>query len=187
MIILGVDTTSSQCSVALWNNGRITVNSHQAQKAQHTEFLLPLIQKTLTESNQTIHTIDKFGIVVGPGSFTGIRAGLATVLGFRLVTGKYVCGFSTFEVFASYTQQYIQTKKNIAVILAGRYIQIFSPSLQPLTAPSRIQNIPQNVFTVSDQEPPQHYTGTIIQPDASLIATLTATKIPIYPPKPLYF
>lgn len=61
---------------------------------KHNEILLPLIEEVLKENNITLKDIDELGVVVGPGSFTGIRVGIATIKAFRDVFGKNAKGIN---------------------------------------------------------------------------------------------
>lgn len=67
------------------------------EKRTHSEVLLPLVDKVLNKAAATNKDIDLYGVTVGPGSFTGIRIGIATVKGMALVTGKKVAGVSSTE------------------------------------------------------------------------------------------
>lgn len=66
----------------------------------HSERLVPMIKEVLDNLNLSINDIDLFGVAVGPGSFTGLRIGLATVKTFAHITNKPIVGVSTLEAMA---------------------------------------------------------------------------------------
>lgn len=86
MKILALDSTAQAASAAVWEDG--TVRSYfVAESGQtHSEVLLPMAQAALSAVHLTPEEIDYFAVTVGPGSFTGVRIGVATVKGlaFRL-------------------------------------------------------------------------------------------------------
>ncbi len=82
MNILVVNTCNKVLQVALKKEDKEFLYNYQSSK--HNECLLDLIEKILTDSNLTLNNIDCIGVVVGPGSFTGIRVGIATVKAFKM-------------------------------------------------------------------------------------------------------
>ena len=90
------------------------------------------------EYSLSLDIIDRFGVNVGPGSFTGIRIGLATARGFRLATGRPVYGFSTFEVLAHDVPPYLRQGRIVMIAITIQktkpevFVQEFSESLDPL-------------------------------------------------------
>jgi tRNA threonylcarbamoyladenosine biosynthesis protein TsaB len=71
-----------------------------SQDMSHSEKLVPMIKEVLDSLNLTVDDIDLFAAAVGPGSFTGLRIGLATVKAFAHVTNKPIIGVSTLEALA---------------------------------------------------------------------------------------
>ncbi len=97
MKILAVATARSDMSVALLEGDRIRAEFAVNDERQHSLTLLPAIDHLCKEENIPIGSIDLFACAAGPGSFTGLRVGLATVKGLAMVTGKPVVGVSTLE------------------------------------------------------------------------------------------
>lgn len=101
--VLAVDTSAERCSVTLWRGdaGQAgTVLGHRALAGGrlHAEKLVPLANDVLARAGVDFGAIDRFGVVTGPGSFTGVRIGLATVTGWMLATGKPAIGVSAFDI-----------------------------------------------------------------------------------------
>ena len=100
MLVLGVDTSLPVLSVALIRDDSVLGAIALEGKGSRNEKLLPAIDWLLTESNIDRHAIDLYAVTRGPGSFTGVRIGIATVQGIALALGKPVCAMSTHEAIA---------------------------------------------------------------------------------------
>ncbi|MDX1921722.1 MAG: tRNA (adenosine(37)-N6)-threonylcarbamoyltransferase complex dimerization subunit type 1 TsaB [Alphaproteobacteria bacterium] len=100
MNILAIDTGGDCCAVTLRIDGKLaSENIIQTQRDQ-AKILAPLTQELLKENNLNVNDIDRFGIAIGPGSFTGLRVGLAFIRGLALGSGKQAYGFDHFKVIA---------------------------------------------------------------------------------------
>lgn len=100
MLILAADTSLPLLSVALLRDDALLGAVSLEGKGSRNEKLLPAIDWLLTESNADRHDVDLFAVTRGPGSFTGVRIGLATMQGMALALGKPVCAMSTHEAIA---------------------------------------------------------------------------------------
>lgn len=97
---LAIDTSSRYLTV-LARKGERTVLRHLPDCAmQHSVILMEEIDRALSEADLTPSDCDFFGAVTGPGSFTGIRIGIATAKGFALATGKKLCAVTSFDLIA---------------------------------------------------------------------------------------
>lgn len=100
MLILALDSTALVGSVALCEDdhllGEFTVNTGHT----HSETLLPMVDAVLHTCGKTVDDIDLFACTAGPGSFTGVRIGAATVKGLAFGKGKPCLGISTLEALA---------------------------------------------------------------------------------------
>lgn len=92
-----VNTANSNLLVQLVKGDEIFVKNELSVK-KHNERILTLIEEILNENNITLNNIDEFGVVIGPGSFTGIRVGIATIKAFKDVTGKVAKGVNNLEL-----------------------------------------------------------------------------------------
>ncbi|HSP17435.1 MAG TPA: tRNA (adenosine(37)-N6)-threonylcarbamoyltransferase complex dimerization subunit type 1 TsaB [Thermoanaerobaculia bacterium] len=100
MLVLGVDSSLPILSVALLRDGALIGAVALEGKDSRNEKLLPAIDWLLSESGVDRHVIDLFAVTRGPGSFTGVRIGLATVQGLAMAMGRPVCAMSTHEAIA---------------------------------------------------------------------------------------
>jgi tRNA threonylcarbamoyl adenosine modification protein YeaZ len=100
MYALAVDTSLPLLSVALLSDRSVLGTIALEGKGSRNEKLLPSIDWLLTESGIERGAIDLFAVTRGPGSFTGVRIGLATIQGLALAIGRPVCAMSTHEAIA---------------------------------------------------------------------------------------
>ena len=100
MLILAADTSLPLLSVALLRDETLIGSIALEGKGSRNEKLLPAIDWLLSEAAVDRKTIDLFAVTRGPGSFTGVRIGLATIQGLALAVGKPICAMSTHEAIA---------------------------------------------------------------------------------------
>ncbi|MEA3266240.1 MAG: tRNA (adenosine(37)-N6)-threonylcarbamoyltransferase complex dimerization subunit type 1 TsaB [Candidatus Fermentibacteria bacterium] len=100
-IWLGIDTTSSVGSVALLKDGLLLTESILPVTGFHSEKILPAVKKAMKESGVSGCDLSGIGVSLGPGSYTGLRIGLATVLGLASGWEVPVKGVSTLRVIAA--------------------------------------------------------------------------------------
>lgn len=79
--ILGIDTSTDNCSVALMKNGEILSERSEIAKSAHSEKLIAFISDIFNETGTKIQDINAIGVNIGPGSFTGLRIGLSVAKG----------------------------------------------------------------------------------------------------------
>jgi tRNA threonylcarbamoyl adenosine modification protein YeaZ len=100
VLVLAADTSLPILSVALVSDGILIGAMALEGRGSRNEKLLPSIDWLLVENGVDRRSIDLFATTRGPGSFTGVRIGLATLQGLALVLGKPVCAMSTHEAIA---------------------------------------------------------------------------------------
>jgi tRNA threonylcarbamoyladenosine biosynthesis protein TsaB len=101
MRVLAVDTTGAHGSVAVVENGELEgLIGLRERTPRHAESLLPTIDQLLRLLSLTLEEIDGFAVAVGPGSFTGLRIGIAAVEGLSFATGRPAAGVSALEATA---------------------------------------------------------------------------------------
>ena len=98
--ILAVDSSAKSASVAITEDDRLISESFVNVGLTHSETLMPMIESSLNNAKLNINDIDAFCVTTGPGSFTGIRIGVAAIKGLAQ-PGKKLCGgVSTLEAMA---------------------------------------------------------------------------------------
>lgn len=100
MLILAIDSATPVAGVALLNGEKLIKEEFSNYKKTHSETLMLMVDRVLKECQCTIQQVDAFAVTTGPGSFTGLRIGLAAVKGLSMATGKPVVAVSTLDTLA---------------------------------------------------------------------------------------
>jgi tRNA threonylcarbamoyladenosine biosynthesis protein TsaB len=100
MRILALDTSTAAGSAALAEDGRVILARAGDGSRTHGERLPMELMALLDEAQVTLADVDRLAVAVGPGSFTGLRVGIATIQGLALAKGALVVPVSTFEALA---------------------------------------------------------------------------------------
>lgn len=100
MRILALESASSAASVAIWAKGGIKAEMTLCDGRTHSERLLPLIESALRATSLEVSDMDAVAVSVGPGSFTGIRIGVATANALALAANLPVIEVMTLEALA---------------------------------------------------------------------------------------
>ena len=100
MKILAIDTSALVATAALCEDGTPIAVCSQKSGLTHSATMLPIIKNIMDNTNTSIDDIDMFAVSEGPGSFTGIRIGIATVKGLAFGKNKICIGVSTLEALA---------------------------------------------------------------------------------------
>jgi tRNA threonylcarbamoyladenosine biosynthesis protein TsaB len=98
--ILTLDTSTRCCSVALSCNDQLRAELHLCSDTPLTSRILSSIDTVLREGGLSLAELDGIGVALGPGSFTGLRVGIATVKGLALAAGIATVGFSSLAMLA---------------------------------------------------------------------------------------
>jgi tRNA threonylcarbamoyladenosine biosynthesis protein TsaB len=118
-MLLAIDTSTKQAGIALYDDARGLIaeyNWHSANR--HTEELMPAISHMLAQADMTPSALRAVAVALGPGSFTGLRVGLAAAKGLALANGLTLLGIPTLDTVAHPHQA--QPVPVIAVLQAGR-------------------------------------------------------------------
>ena len=100
MVILGVDCSSKQSSVCIMKDDRVIYTAVQATNTTHSQNFLPMIQGALTVCSLTPKDVDLYAVTLGPGSFTGLRIGLAAIKGMASANNTACIGVSSLKALA---------------------------------------------------------------------------------------
>ncbi len=99
-MILGIDSSAITAGCALCDGERIIAEQFLNTKHTHSQTLLPMVETMLQSADVTLSDVDVIAITEGPGSFTGLRIGIASVKGMAMGAGKKCVGISTLEAIA---------------------------------------------------------------------------------------
>lgn len=142
MKILAFDTALNACSVAITDDHDVLAHIHEKRRRGHAETLMPMIEGLMGGIGLAYRDIDLIAVTVGPGTFTGLRIGLAAARGMSLAARKPLVGVTTLEALAAAVpEEMTQERPVIATADARRgeiYLQSFDVSggdkiISPLT------------------------------------------------------
>lgn len=139
LTILALDTTTEACSVACWRWGEVFAQKYAHLGHGHAEALVPMVASVMAESGLCYDQLDAIAVTIGPGTFTGLRVGLAAARGLALASSKPMIGVTTLEAIAHAAQS--DERSVLAVLDARRgqlYAQAFDPMLMPIGPPSAL-------------------------------------------------
>jgi tRNA threonylcarbamoyl adenosine modification protein YeaZ len=100
MRLLAIDTALEACSVAVADGERIVTRSQNVGRG-HAEILMGQVEDAMRQAGLAFADLDRIAVIIGPGSFTGLRVGIAAARGFALATGKPAVGISTLAAHAA--------------------------------------------------------------------------------------
>lgn len=100
MTVLGIDTSAVSASAAVIEDGRLIAETYTNVGLQHSRTLMPMVENMLACCEMPLSHIDRFAVTVGPGSFTGVRIGVAAVKGLALAADTPCVGVSTLHAIA---------------------------------------------------------------------------------------
>ena len=100
MKILALDTSTMLATCAVLDENRVLGEYSLNQEETHSEKLVPMVKEVLDSLGLKVSDIDLYGVATGPGSFTGLRIGVATIKAFAHLFDKPVVGISTLEALA---------------------------------------------------------------------------------------
>lgn len=209
MNILAFDTTLGACSAAVAKTdgkARRIFGRYELRDRQHAETIIPMIEETLEESGLGWDALDAIAVTSGPGSFTGVRVGVATARGLALALDKPLIAATSLDVMARHACGELDLEKDaFAVAVDARrgevYLAIYDADGAPVSeaiaaTPNRAGNVVDEAgvsVVVGSGAPLLAGDGsrtsrlTDLQPDARILAAM-AVDLPTIdgPLRPLY-
>ncbi len=209
MLVLAIDTALEACSAAIFDSaqGAILSSESEIMARGHAEASMPLLDRVMREAGLDFFSIDRIAVTVGPGSFTGLRVGIAAARGLALAAKKEVVGITTLAALAA---PYIAADPAtpVAATIDGRhrhvYFELYGAQGRVLLAP-RIIPVEEAVHAaagaaarlvgsgarmMADIWPDPTHLPPIDErraPDINWVARLgAAVQLREAPPKPLY-
>lgn len=140
MRVLAIDTALAACSAVMLDTEHADAAKHESLPMQrgHAEALMPMIKRVMERSGLAFADLDRIAVTTGPGSFTGLRVGIAAARGLGLAAGKPVVGLTTLAAFAAPFIAADDTLPVVAAIDARHdqvYLQVFGPGGRTIVAP----------------------------------------------------
>lgn len=141
-LLLHIDTALAKATVGLSRDGNLLMELGNMIQQDHAAFVQPAIQQLLNRLNCSIADVDAIGVTSGPGSYTGLRVGMASAKGICYALGKPLLTLSTLEVMtAAAIEQYPEFDVYVPMIDARRnevYTALYSSSLDLILPPRAI-------------------------------------------------
>ena len=117
MKLLVCDTSNSNCSAGVFEDGKEICYELSFETKTHSETFMPLVHSVMERANIKHEDLDGYAVTVGPGSFTGIRIGVAAVKGMALAAGKKCIAVSSTEALARSCENATMTPKSETLIV----------------------------------------------------------------------
>ncbi|MEW5686500.1 MAG: tRNA (adenosine(37)-N6)-threonylcarbamoyltransferase complex dimerization subunit type 1 TsaB [Pseudomonadota bacterium] len=122
-MVLGLDTCLNACSVAVLDGETVLAHASEAMARGHQERLAPMAQAVMAEAGLSFDRVERIGATVGPGSFTGLRVGVAFAKGLGSALGVPAVGVGSLEALAA------EARGLVAAVIDARrdqaYLQVF--------------------------------------------------------------
>jgi tRNA threonylcarbamoyladenosine biosynthesis protein TsaB len=140
MRVLAIDTAIAACSAAVIDSEHAAIIGSETlpMTRGHAEAVMPLIARVMDQSGIDFVALDRIAVTVGPGSFTGLRVGIAAARGIALAAAKPAIGLSTLASYAAPVIAEDDGRQVVAAIDARHgqvYLQVFGPGGRTLVAP----------------------------------------------------
>jgi tRNA threonylcarbamoyladenosine biosynthesis protein TsaB len=178
MRLLAIDTALGACSAAILDTqGGIIASESLPMLRGHAEALMPLIRRIMDQAGTAFRDLDRVVVTTGPGSFTGLRVGIAAARGIALAIAKPAVGLSTLSAYAA---PYLAGDDNAPVVVAidarhaHVYLQVFAAGGRTVTGP-RLAPLSEAVRAAAAA--PARIVGSAAQPVADGLAVTDATPL----------
>jgi len=157
--ILSLDTSTSLASVAVTIGNDVAAESVFSTNRTLSARLIPEIERLLVIAGLEITSIDLFACAIGPGSFTGVRAGIATAQGLALATGKPCAGFSSLTLL---TLNFSLASNPVCTLLDARKNEVYGA-----------------LFDCTSPQPKAIISECVLQPELFLESLCSKTASPV--------
>ena len=162
MKIFALESSAKSASAALIDDGRLLGEFYIHTKLTHSETLMPMADALLQNTRIPLEQVDVFAVSAGPGSFTGIRIGVAAVKGLAMAAGKPCAAVSTLEAIG---ENYRGQEALVCAVMDARRSQVYNAcfrgtgeGLERLT-PDRAIGLPELAAELKNRENPQILVG----------------------------
>ena len=146
MIVLGIETATSQVGCALGGHEGVLASFHAARGRRHAEILTPAIAFICEQAEIDLHEVGVVAVDVGPGLFTGLRVGVATAKALAQALRVPMVGLSSLDLLA-YRQR--GTRRLIAAVIDARRGEVFSALYRKV--PGGLQRVSEAVVTKAEE------------------------------------
>lgn len=188
MLILSIDSAGAGCGVCVWQDGRVLAQARETMARGQDARLMPMVVDVLAQAGIDFAQLDRIAVTRGPGSFTGLRVGLAAARGIGLAAGKPVIGIDRFAIYRA-----ARAQGDVLVVIDSKRVDLFCqffPAAGTADEPRLMTQKDIDIFAAA--HPDAEIVGDVATPDideAALCAALAAlveTGHADFLPRPLY-
>lgn len=157
-LLLNIDTATEHASICLSKDDIVLGLIESSEQKNHASFVQPAIQKLMADSGYSISQLDAIAVTSGPGSYTGLRVGLASAKGICYILQKPLILVNTLEVMAQAilshyqsTNQAIDPSTLLCPLIDARRMEVFTATYDSSlneTEPPHALVIDENAFSV---------------------------------------
>ena len=150
MKILVCDTSNSTCCAGVYEDGREVAYKLSLEKKTHSETFMPLVHEVMEQAGIAHAELDAYAVTVGPGSFTGVRIGLAAVKAMALAAGRGCIPVSSTEALARSIDNVTAARKEDTLIVPAfdaRNNRVFAQAMEDDTAKTLVA---ENAYDADD-------------------------------------
>ena len=185
MIVLGIESATLVCSVALVSEQKTLAEYNLQVKKTHSERLLPLIDAMLRDAGYKLTDLAGVAVAAGPGSFTGVRIGMVTAKSLGQALQLPLAGISTLEALAA---QHPHFPGVICPILDARRDQVYNALFSPGPKPHRLQqeralSLGELFAELSNRSEPVLFVGDAVPIHRETIEQAMGTRACFMPPE----
>jgi tRNA threonylcarbamoyladenosine biosynthesis protein TsaB len=190
MFILVIDSCGSSCGVGVFKDERLLARLQERMERGQDGCLMPMVEAVMKKAGVAYADIDKIAVTRGPGSFTGVRVGLAAARGIGIAAEKPVVGINRFSIYKSL---HTTPSKNLLVVIESKRAELFCkffPTKGAAFDASMMTEKEISEFVAA--HPDTEIAGDIATPDDDILsacARLAASadaENPDHLPRPLY-
>ena len=189
MRILVLESCGSSCSVGVFQDGRVLAHAQEKMQRGQDARLMPMIVAALAQAKCAFSDIDRIAVTRGPGSFTGVRVGLAAARGIGFATGKPVIGIDRFSIYKSLHP----SAKNLLVVIDSKRAELFCKFFpQTGKAQDACMMTESEIREFTAAQTDTEIAGDIATPDDDVLAACAQLAVqadannPDFLPRPLY-
>jgi tRNA threonylcarbamoyladenosine biosynthesis protein TsaB len=123
MLILSLDSAGPSCSACVWRDGVVLAQVVEHMERGQDQRMMPLLLDLMQQAKIEFSDLDRIAVTRGPGSFTGLRIGLAAARGIGLAANKPVIGIDRFSIFREQAQQ---LGKDLLVVINSKRKELYA-------------------------------------------------------------
>lgn len=181
-VCLAIESATPVASVALMREDRVLIQEEGPSGQHHSENLLPMIDRCLLTSDLSLADVDFFAISIGPGAFTSLRIGLATLKGLAFGRDQLVAPISTLQALALSAQREgrLEGDRPVVPLLDARRGEVYAAAyaVDQLNEPQPAERLASSVYSPENLIRALPEGAQWVGPGVEVIGSLGASEPP---------